>query len=192
MHSDIPQTGTFECSDALVNKLQQNIVWGQRGNFLDVPTDCPQRDERLGWTGDAQVFVRTAAFNRDVSAFFTKWCIDLEDAQAEDGAFPHVAPNILGKNQGGCAAWADAGVICPWTIYLCYGDKAILERHYKSMVRWVECRRKRNKDLLSRACFADWLAIDSIKDFGRSTTPPELIGTAYFAYTAALVSRIAG
>jgi len=120
VHSEMQPIGTFECSDPLVNQLQHNIVWGQKGNFLDVPTDCPQRDERLGWTGDAQVFVRTAAFNRDVAGFFTKWTRDLEDAQSADGAYPNVAPNLpeIGK---------DAGVICPWSMYQCYGDVRLLE-----------------------------------------------------------------
>ena len=112
----------------MVNQLQHNIVWGQKGNFVDVPTDCPQRDERLGWTGDAQVFIRTAAFNMNVAGFFTRWTRDLEDAQYPDGAYPAVAPNpgVWSIGDGG-PAWADAGVICPWTIYQCYGDIRLLE-----------------------------------------------------------------
>jgi len=94
LHSDMPQTGSFECSEPLLNQLQHNIEWGQRGNYLDIPTDCPQRDERLGWTGDAQVFVRTAAFNFDITGFFTKWLWDLDDSQAPDGRYPHVAPEL--------------------------------------------------------------------------------------------------
>src|SRR5678810_424939 len=118
LHSDTEPTGTFECSDPLVNQLQSNIVWSQKGNFVDIPTDCPQRDERLGWTGDAQVFIRTAAFNMNVAGFFTKWARDLEDAQFPDGAYPAVAPNPSAWSIGdGGPAWADAGVICPWTIY---------------------------------------------------------------------------
>jgi alpha-L-rhamnosidase len=194
LHSDIPATGSFECSDPLVNRLQQNIVWSQKGNFLEVPTDCPQRNERLGWTGDAQLFTRTACFNRDVAAFFTKWCIDLADAQHEDGAFPHVAPDVIRDGGRGCAAWADAGVICPWTIYLCYGDKRILERHYSSMVKWVEWRVRNSKNLIcSSACFGDWLAIDiAANSPGRSPTPSEVITTAYFAYTTAIVAKASG
>ncbi len=185
LHSDIPATGTFECSAPLVNRLQKNILWGQKGNFLDVPTDCPQRDERLGWTGDAQVFARTACFNRDVAAFFTKWCLDLADAQTPDGAFTHVTPDILHGKEFGAAAWADAGVICPWTIYLCYGDKRILERQYASMTRWVAWRLKRSPDLISTdACFGDWLAIGS-------QTPRDLIATAYFAHTTLIVAQAA-
>jgi alpha-L-rhamnosidase len=185
LHSEIAPTGTFECSDPLINRLQQNIAWGQRGNFLEAPTDCPQRDERLGWTGDAQVFAPTACFNRDVAAFFTKWCIDVEDSQFPDGAYPHVAPDALRDGGRGCAAWSDAGVIVPWTVYLCYGDTRILERQYDSMVRWVGWRIKNSKDLICReAMFGDWLAPDP-------NTPREAIATAYFARTAELLSRAA-
>ena len=195
LHSEIPATGTFECSAPLVNRLQQNIRWGQKGNFLEVPTDCPQRDERLGWTGDAQVFARTACFNRDVAAFFTKWCLDLADAQCADGAFPHVAPDILRDGSScGAAAWADAGVICPWTVYLCYGDKRILERQYSSMTRWVSWRLKRNPDLVSTdpCLIGDWLAIDNpAGECGRSPTPRDLIATAYFARTTKIVAQAA-
>ena len=184
LHSEIPTTGTFECSDALVNRLQQNIVWGQKGNFLEVPTDCPQRDERLGWTGDAQVFIRTACFNRDVSAFFTKWGMDLMDAQYPDGAVPDVIPDILKNGGAGRAAWADAGVICPWTIYLCYGDKEILRRQYDSMVRWIEWQHKKSEQLILKVwTFGDWLA--------PVTTPTDLIATAYFAHTTNLVAKTA-
>lgn len=193
LHSDLPATGTFECSDELVNRLQQNIAWGQRGNFLDVPTDCPQRDERYGWTGDAQVFCRTAAWNMDTAAFFEKWCVDLEDAQLEDGAFTHIAPHVFGPRDGGCAAWADAGVICPWEIYLAYGNRRILERQYPSMQRWIEWQRTHSQNLINpNACFGDWLAIDIAEnDAGRAPTPRDLIGTAYFAHTALIVSRTA-
>ncbi len=193
LHSELPATGSFECSDPLINKLQQNILWGQKGNFLEVPTDCPQRDERLGWTGDAQVFIRTAAYNRDVAAFFTKWCGDISDSQHKDGAFPHVAPDVIRKGDGGCAAWADAGVICPWTIYLCYGDKRILERQYESMKRWIEWQKKQSLNLINySACFGDWLSLDVYEGGkSRSLTPKEVIGTAYFAHTTDLFSRIA-
>ncbi len=189
LHSNTPPTGEFECSDPLVNQLQHNIVWGQKGNFLEVPTDCPQRGERLGWMGDAQAFVRTACFNMNVAAFFTKWLDDVEDGQAEDGAFPDVAPNVLpGK---GVAGWADAGVICPWTIYLCYGDTRILGRHYDSMARWIEYMRATSNSL-TRPDFGygDWLA-PGLVSAGDAPTPKDLIGTAYFAYCAGLMSSIA-
>ena len=130
LHSDMPITGKFECSDPLINQLQHNILWGQKGNFVDVPTDCPQRDERLGWTGDAQVFIRTAAFNMDVAAFFERYQYNLADAQSPIGQFPTVAPNPGISGIDGGPAWSDAGIICPWTIYQQYGDKKILELHY--------------------------------------------------------------
>ncbi len=193
LHSELPKIGSFECSDKLINRLQKNIQWGQKGNFLEVPTDCPQRDERLGWTGDAQVFVRAASFNRDVAAFFEKWCEDISDSQFPDGGVPHVVPNVLGKGHGYCAAWADAAIICPWTIYLCYGDKRILERQYRSMCRWVQWRLDNSKNLINEsACFGDWLAIDIAEgNAGRSPTPRDLISTAYFAYTTEIVAKSA-
>ena len=194
LHSDTPPMGEFSCSDPLVNQLQSNIQWGQRGNFLEVPTDCPQRDERLGWTGDAQVFIRTAAFNRDVASFFTKWQNDLADAQSENGAYPAVIPNI--SNPGdptsdGGPAWADAGIICPYTVYLCYGDKRILETHYDSMARYLAHLENDSKNFIRRhpdmnvwGGFGDWLSINA-------ETPPDLIGTAFFAYDAHLMALIA-
>ncbi len=198
IHSDIPPTGTFECSDPLINQLQHNIVWGQKGNFVDVPTDCPQRDERLGWTGDAQVFIRTAAFNMNVAGFFTKWTRDLEDAQYPDGAYPAVAPNpsVWSIRDGG-PAWADAGVICPWTIYQCYGDTHLLEAHYASMQRFIEFLSQTSQDGLRCYTgytgwlgFGDWLALDG-SDGREGGTSKELIGTALFAYSSHLLAKIA-
>ena len=114
LSSDTPVTGTFECSESMLNRLHQNIYWTQRANFIEVPTDCPQRDERLGWTGDAQVYIRTACLNTDVQAFFTKWLVDLEDAQRADGQFPQIAPaKLYGGSDDGGPAWADAGVLFP-------------------------------------------------------------------------------
>ncbi|HLO32055.1 MAG TPA: glycoside hydrolase family 78 protein [Anaerolineales bacterium] len=198
IHSDTPLTGTFECSDPLINQLQHNIVWGQKGNFVDVPTDCPQRDERLGWTGDAQVFVRTAAYNMNVAGFFTKWTRDLEDAQLSDGAYPAVAPNPSAWSIGdGGPAWADAGVICPWTIYQCYGDTRLLASRYASMQRFVEFLSQSSRDGLR--CYAeytgwhgfgDWLALDG-SDGREGGTSKELIGTAFFAYSSRLLAEIA-
>ena len=191
LHSDTSPTGTFECSEPLLNQLQHNIVWGQKGNFLEVPTDCPQRDERLGWTGDAQVFIRTAAFNMDVASFFTKWQQDLADAQSAQGEFPPVAPlTAIGDPDGG-PAWADAGVICPWTIYLCYGDTQLLAQHYESLTRFIDFLMRTAPDLIrcypdyeGRHGYGDWLNIDA-------ETPKDLIGTAFFAYSTYLLSQIA-
>ena len=205
VHSALPVSGSFECSEALVNQLQHNILWGQKGNFVDVPTDCPQRDERLGWTGDAQVFIRTATFNMDVAGFYTKWQQDLADAQNELGAAPTVAPNThVSRIQDGGPAWADAIVICPWTIYLTYGDKRLLETHYESLVRFVDFLTKSSTGFIRIrgdlpqsepyqwlwAGFGDWLAQDgSGTTFGG--TPKDLIGTAFFAYCARLMTQIA-
>jgi alpha-L-rhamnosidase len=189
LHSDLPQIGTFECSDPLINQLQHNILWGQKGNFLDVPTDCPQRDERLGWTGDAQVFVRTATFNLNVASFFTKWQQDLADAQHETGYFPKVAPDI--RYEDGGPAWADAGVICPWTIYLSYGDQRLLNNHYQSMRRFVDHLKETSIGLIRShpdsqipSGYGDWLSTNA-------DTPKDLIGTAFFAYCTRLLSQIA-
>jgi alpha-L-rhamnosidase len=145
VYSDMARTSEFETSNALINQLQHNILWGQSGNFLDVPTDCPQRDERLGWTGDAQVFAHTAAFNMDVAGFFTKWLRDVAFDQYDSGSVPFVIPDVLGTNQapaGGSAAWADCVTIIPWTMYQSYGDKRFLEDQYPSMVKWVEYQKK--------------------------------------------------
>ncbi len=187
--SDTPVVGAFECSDPMVNRLHRNVYWTQRANFLEVPTDCPQRDERLGWTGDAQVFVRTAALNCDVQAFFAKWLVDVVDAQREDGQFPRFAPRSrsLGGDDGG-PAWSDGGVICPWTIYEVYGDRRVLERSYNSMVAFVEfCRRRCTPELLPPEtfhCWGDWLSI-------KADTPKEVIYAAYFAHSTNLVAQAA-
>jgi len=192
VHSDTSPSGKFECSNPLVNKLQENILWGQRGNFLSVPTDCPQRDERLGWLGDAQVFVRTAALNMDVAAFFTKWMDDVEDAQSPEGAFPDVAPSLdlsIIDWVEGAPAWGDAGIIVPWTIYQSYGDTRILEKHYGAMSRWMEHLHGMNPDLLRKNGlgnnYGDWLSPDG------DATPCDLLATAYWAYDAKLMAEVA-
>ena len=134
--SDTPETGSFSCDHDLLNQLQNCIRWGQRSNFLEVPTDCPQRDERSGWTGDAQIFAPTAAYNAEVAAFFTKWNRDVDDAQGTAGEIPRLAPNIVAPDDSG-PGWADARVIAPWAMYQAYGDRRMLERHYPSIKRWL-------------------------------------------------------
>jgi len=185
VHTDLAVTGSLETSSPLVNKLYSNIVWGQRSNYLEVPTDCPQRDERLGWTGDAQVFIRTATYNMDVAPFFTKWLVDLEDGQDGRGRFPVVAPNVL-PIPPAAAGWSDAGVVCPWTIYLVYGDKRVLERHYDSMVQYIDFLEGRSRGYISPplGTYGDWLNIDA-------DTPLDLIATAYFGYSASLMAETA-
>ncbi len=182
--TDTPRAGEFSCSDPRLNQLESNIQWGQRGNYLSVPTDCPQRDERLGWMGDAQVFVRTATMNADVAAFFTKWLVDVDDGQSPEGAYGDVSPNTMGGK--GTPAWADAGVICPWTIYQAYGDRRILEQHLPAMTRWIEWCRVHSDGLIRDrdrgGDYGDWLSIGA-------DTPKDLIGTAYFAYSTDLLAR---
>jgi alpha-L-rhamnosidase len=197
LYSDMTPTGTFECSDPLVNQLQHNIQWGQKGNFLDVPTDCPQRDERLGWTGDAQVFSRTATFNMNVAAFFTKWLKDLAADQVGDGRVPFVIPNVLGENASASAGWADAATIIPWNMYLAYGDSRILANQYHSMKSWVDyMARAMNKDNLWNTGFhfGDWLFYRPFDDNdGRSAvTDKYLIAQSFFIYSTKLVIRTAG
>lgn len=194
MHSDMVQTGQFNCSDERVNRLQQNIVWGQRGNFVDIPTDCPQRDERLGWTGDAQVFIRTAAFNYQVAPFFAKWLRDLAADQREDGSVPFTIPNILKWNKDTSAAWGDAAVICPWTQYQCYGDIRLLSEQYDSMKAWVNYIRGEGEyEYLWNTGhhFGDWLALDSKENSYVGATPLDLIATSFYAYSVDLVRNAA-
>jgi len=199
VHSDMARAGTFETSKPLVNQLQHNIIWGQKGNFLDVPTDCPQRDERLGWTGDAQAFSRTAAFNMDVAAFFTKWLKDVAADQFESGSVPHVVPNVLpdfeGRNPGGAAGWADVATIIPWNMYLTYGDKRVLETQYASMARWVGYEKERAGDDYiwdGDFHFGDWLAFASTaSDYPGATTGKDFIATAFFAHSTDLLQRAA-
>jgi len=197
LHSDTPRTGHFACSNPLLNQLQHNILWGQKSNFLEVPTDCPQRDERLGWTGDAQVFIRTACFNMDVQGFFRKWMQDARDAQGENGSIPSVIPKKAVSDADAGPAWSDATIICPWTIYLCYNDKQILEEHYASMQRYVDYLVNASIGLIrshpdSKAWegYGDWLALDGSTSW-EGLTPRDLIGTAFLAYDASLMSRIA-
>ncbi len=193
IHSDMKPCGNFECSDTLINRLQNNIQWGLRGNFLDIPTDCPQRDERLGWTGDAQAFAPTACFNMDAAAFYTKWMKDFIADQKEDGSVPVVIPNIL---NGGCATgWSDAALIIPWTVYRAYGDTRILEIQYESMKAWVEYMRKQagSSYLYNTGFhFGDWLAFATTRsDYPGATTDKDLIATAYFYYSTELLQKTA-
>jgi alpha-L-rhamnosidase len=198
LHSDMARTGEFDTSNPLLNQLQHNIQWGQYGNFVDVPTDCPQRDERLGWTGDAQVFSRTAAFNMDVAGFFTKWLRDMAADQHAAGSVPHVLPNVLGGDSlhnAGSAGWADAVTVIPWNMYVAYGDKRLLAEQYPSMRAWVEFERRRagstfiwNRD----SHYGDWLAYATTRaDYPGATTGKDLIATAYFAHSTDLLARSA-
>jgi alpha-L-rhamnosidase len=182
--SDTPTTGVLTCADPMLTQLQSNIRWGQRGNYLSIPTDCPQRDERLGWMGDAQVFIRTAAFNCDIAGFFTKWLLDVDDAQTPEGAFADISPHVTDGD--GTAAWADAGVICPWTVYCAYGDRRILEQHYPAMARYVNyCQAQSNACIREGggSNYGDWLSTEG--------TPIAVLSTAYFAYSTELTAQAA-
>ena len=184
--SNTAVTGSFECSSAMANQLEHNIAQTQRANFIDIPTDCPQRNERLGWTGDARAYVRTATYHNDVAAFFTKWLMDLADAQGPEGWYPKTAPSKHFGGDGG-PAWADAGVNCPWEIYQAYGDKRLLERHYAEMARFVESRVSQATGLRPPGkyhCYGDWLNM-------KADTPKDLIYTAYFARSAWLMAQMA-
>jgi len=202
--SDTPQTGTFDCSNAMLNKLFSNIIWTQRGNMHSVPTDCPQRDERLGWMGDAQVFSQTAIFNMDMAAFFTKWITDIRDAQASDGQFPDFAPHpyepnmptMIVNNPG----WADAGVIVPWRLYQNYVDKEIQQQHYESAKRFINSIKKNNPDLIWKNntgtfIYGDWLNGDTLIAEGYpkkgGQVPNDVYATAFFAYSTRILSQMA-
>lgn len=193
LYSDMKPTGIFNTSDALINQLQHNIQWGQKGNFLDVPTDCPQRDERLGWTGDAQAFSRTASFNMNVNNFFAKWLRDVEADQL-DGLVPHVIPNVLGKD-GNSAGWADVATIVPWDMYVAYGDKRILATQYNSMKAFVESVRRTTKDDLWNTTwhFGDWLFYRPFDDNDGSSavTDKHLIAQCFYAHSTQLLINAA-
>lgn len=200
LYSDMGETGTFTSSHPLINQLQKNIVWGQKGNFLDVPTDCPQRDERLGWTGDAQVFGSTAAFNMNVHRFFVKWLKDLSLDQLENGSVPYVIPHVLDDSvSSGAAGWADAATIIPWQMYMAYGDKQILIDQYESMKGWVNYMNNQSTDFLwkpgSRQT-ADWLHYTPqhfLDAAAKSAfTSSHLIAQSFFAHSTSLLVKTAG
>jgi alpha-L-rhamnosidase len=198
LYSDMQQTGSFTSSDSLINQLQHNIEWGLRGNFLDVPTDCPQRDERMGWTGDAQAFFRTATFLRGVNNFFTKWMRDVAADQTKTGSVPHVIPNVLGDGgwgDGGSAGWADVSTIIPWEMYLVYGDKRILENQYSSMKAWVGYMQSQStNDLWNKGShFGDWLfyTMADDNDGNSAITNKYLIAQCFYAYSTQLLINAA-
>lgn len=185
VHSDLPRAGWFECSEPLVNKLTMNSLWGQKGNFLDVPTDCPQRDERAGWTGDAQVFMKTACLNLDAPGFYTKWLMDLcQDSQRADGAFGDVAPHVNVVSFGN-TGWSDSGPVCNWRMYELYGDTQVLQKHYPALVRHMEYLAGTSKGFVrGTGAYGDWLRLAGPQH-------SDAIGTAYYYYAARLMTRIA-
>ncbi|MEW2353923.1 glycoside hydrolase family 78 protein [Spirillospora sp. NPDC029432] len=184
MHTAEPLTMSFKTDVKMLNQLYSNITWGQRGNFLTIPTDTPARDERMGWSGDINVFSRTATYNMDSARFLTKWMQDMRDAQGADGAFPDVAPKV-GFIGGGAAGWGDAGVTVPWNLYQAYGDRRVLETNYPAMQKWITYLENNSDGLLRPASgYGDWLNVND-------ETPKDVIGTAYFAYASSLVAKVA-
>ncbi|MFI6650483.1 alpha-L-rhamnosidase [Streptomyces sp. NPDC050529] len=184
MHTSAPFTFEFETNVPMLNKLHSNITWGQRGNFLSIPTDTPARDERLGWTGDINVFAPTAAYTMESARFLSKWLVDLQDAQTAEGAFTDVAP-IVGNVGNGAAGWGDAGVTVPWALYQAYGDRQVLKDAWPSIQAWLKYLEKNSDGLLRPAGgYGDWLNISD-------ETPKDVIATAYFAHSADLAARTA-
>ncbi len=193
MHSDMEKIGEFRSSNRKVNQLQSNIDWGEVDNFLDIPTDCPQRDERLGWMGDAQIFSWTASFNRNTALFFHKWMRDIAAESSLEKGVPHVVPDILDSYSS--SAWSDAAVIIPWVVYQMYGDKGILEESWTCMHEWV--------DYITNNCgdnglwqsgfqYGDWLALDKEESADRTgATDKYMIANAYYLYVTDLVKQTA-
>jgi alpha-L-rhamnosidase len=194
--SNTAVAGHFECSDSMVNKLYSNIVWTQRSNFVSIPTDCPQRDERLGWTGDAQVYVSSATLNMDIAAFYSKWLVDLNDSQLENGAYPFFAPSPAGFGSNSFSpGWMEAGIICPYQIYKTYDDTEVVDKFWSNMSEFMSFLEKRAKgksyfpegsfaDISPKGGFADWLSI------GKKTSP-DMLATMYYGYCSSLMSAMA-
>ena len=198
VYSDIKRTGFLKTKDERLNRLFENIVWGQKDNFLDIPTDCPQRNERLGWTGDAQVFIKTACYQFDVKKFFIKWLRDMATEQRFDGAIPHVIPDALGttgiNSVGVSAAWGDAGVICPWRLYEMYGDKAVLEEFFPMMEGWISYMESSTTEPNLRTgnwSFGDWLGLDAEEGSYVGATNVEFVCSAYYKYSSEIVAKTA-
>jgi len=206
LYSRMRQTGYFHCSNQDLNQLWSNITWGLKSNFLDIPTDCPQRDERLGWTGDAQIFCRTASYIMDTYLFFEKWLRDVAADQTPEGGVPHVVPDIItpyiGKahdwllSQGthSAAAWADVAVLNPWNLYLTYGDRQILKDQYGSMKAWIQFMESHAEGIVwnYKLQFGDWVALDAEEGSYYGATPNELVCAAYYAYSARIFAKAAG
>lgn len=191
LHSDMKRIGYVSSSDPLLNQLFSNCLLGQKGNFLDVPTDCPQRDERLGWTGDAQAFVKTACLSYDSEKFFTKWLADMAAEQREDGYIGSVVPDVL-ELPFASAAWGDAAVICPWEVYLAYGNKELLEKQFTCMIGWIDYISSVTKApglWVGTEHFGDWLGLDAPSGSYKGSSRDDFIASAFYAYSTSLVIR---
>lgn len=199
--SSAPTAGTIVTSDSLYNRIVSNTLWSQRGNMVGIPTDCPQRDERMGWMGDAQVFSQTSIFNLEMAPFYTKWIRDIRDAQASDGKYPDFAPHPYNPEKAftNAPGWADAGVIVPWRLYQNYADTRILEQHYGSMVRFIEHIRATNPDLIWKNDtgnrYGDWLNGSTIIAAGYpkegANMPHDAYATAFFAHSTEILAKAA-
>lgn len=191
VYSDLKRTGYIRCGHDGLNRLISNVLWGQKGNFLDVPTDCPQRDERLGWTGDAAVFVKAASLNYDVEKFFCKWLRDLAADQRADGGVGSVIPDYLPEDEPS-AAWGDAAVICPWQIYQTYGDSSVLQNQFTSMKRWVDhITHVTSEEYLwtGGRHFGDWLGLDAPAGSYKGSTREDFIASAFYAYSTEILVK---
>ena len=189
LHSKMERTGWLNSSNALLNRFFSNVIWGQKSNFLDIPTDCPQRDERMGWLGDAQVFIRTATYNFDVEKFYTKWFSDIILEQSETGAIPRIIPNYWAHvgNKKASPGWTDALTICPWQIYLSYGNKAVLKKMYPTIKRYLECIKNETEEeylWIGASTYGDWLSFET-------NTNKEFLCSAYYAHSVDLMAKIA-
>ncbi|MCQ1061039.1 family 78 glycoside hydrolase catalytic domain [Photobacterium sp. ZSDE20] len=203
IHSEMDQTSEFESSNALLNQLHKNIRWGMKSNFVDIPTDCPQRDERMGWTGDAQIFAKTASYLFNTSSFFSKWLTDLNADQLENGGVPHVIPDVLSGRTDhdeflstgthSSAAWGDAAIIIPWTMYVMFANKALLARQYESMCAYVDFMVNNSDEYIFnyKLQFGDWVALDAKEGSYFGATPNDLTATAFFAYSTRLLAKTA-
>ncbi len=192
LHSDMKRTGYFKCGYKKINQLYSNVIWGQRDNFLDIPTDCPQRDERLGWTGDAQVFCRTASLNFDTEKFFTKWLRCMASEQCEDGGLPFIIPQVFGPEDKNSAAWSDATCIIPWELYMAYGNKSLLREHLPMMKKWVGYMYSRPGGrylYLDNNHYGDWLAMDGEDGSLTGITDKDLIANAYYYYDVNILAK---
>ena len=196
IHSDMKRTGWLQCSEPLLNRLFENVVWGQKSNFLDIPTDCPQRDERMGWTGDAQMFARTACLNYDAEKFFTKWMADLRADQRQDGMVPPVIPDVRDRSFAS-PAWGDAATVVPWQVYLAYGDRELLGKQYESMCKWVDYITSVTTepylwiDVLpeGKRHYGDWLGLDAPYGTYKGASRDAFLGSAFYAYSTELVIK---
>lgn len=193
VHSEMKRTGWVSCSNPMLNRLFDNVFWGQKGNFLDVPTDCPQRNERLGWTGDIQIFAKTACLNYDVEKFLTKWMADVAAEQWDDGYIGCIIPEVFHRPTSS-AAWGDVATVCPWQVYLAYGNPYILEKQYECMEKWIYyiSTHTEKENLWIGCCnhFGDWVALDAPSGSFKGSTRDEFVASAFYAYSTGLVIKV--